>query len=90
MYTNRYHRLCDQSLSDLLTKLRYASEDMLHASHPDEYDEANKLAWEIMNAISNHRESPYGKDSKFRKAPFVDPSTGKCLLDSIREAKKRK
>jgi len=90
MYTFRSEQLRDMPLNELLTRLKFAAEDMLHATHPDDYDNANKLSWEILNALSNHRQSPYGIDSKFRKAPFVDPYTGKSLLDSIAERRNGK
>jgi hypothetical protein len=90
MYKFRSEQLRDMSLDELLTRLEFCAKDMRHACHPDDYDDASKLAWEILNALSNHRESPYGIDSKFRKAPFADPVTGKNLLDHIKENRERK
>jgi len=87
MYKTRSEQMYDMSLDDLLTRLKFAAEDMRNACHPDHYDQANSLAWEIMNVIAHHKQSPWGTDSKFKKAPYIDPNTGKSLLDSIRERK---
>lgn len=83
MYHYRSQQFADMSFSELCTRLEYCAKDMRDCSHPDQYDAAHSLAWELMNAISRHRENPgFGIDSKFRKAPYIDDE-GVCLKDRI-------
>lgn len=78
--------LYDMSIDEVLTRLEFCAKDMRNCSHPDQWDHAQSTAWELMNVISRHRQSAYGIDSKFKKAPYVDAS-GKNLLDNIRLAR---
>lgn len=89
-YHFRSEQLRDMTLNELLTRLEFCAKDMRDACHPDHYDQAQSLAWEIMNALSHHRENPWGGiDSKFKKAPYIDDN-GKNLLERITESRKRK
>lgn len=81
-------QLQEASLDELLTRLEFAAKDMRNCEHPDQYEHANQLAWGILNALSNHRESPYGFDSKFRKGKYLYEN-GKTFLDLIRENKRK-
>lgn len=86
MYKFRTEQMYDMPISELLTRLEYCAKDMRDCSHPDQYDRAQELAWEIMNVISRHRENPiFGIDSKFKKAPYIDPVSGKSLSQRVRE-----
>lgn len=78
--------LYDMSIDEVLTRLEFCAKDMRNCVHPDQWDHAHSTAWELMNVISRHRQSAYGIDSKFKKAPYVDNS-GKNLLDRIRESR---
>lgn len=83
---SNFDALYDMSIDEVLTRLEFCAKDMRNCVHPDQWDHAHALAWELMNVVSRHRQSAYGIDSKFRKAPYVD-ADGKNLLDKIRESK---
>ena len=75
----------DMPISELLTTLEQCAKDMRDCSHPDQWDKAQELAWEILNVVSRHSQSAYGIDSKFKKAPYIDPVSGKSLSEKVRE-----
>lgn len=86
-YHFRSQQFADMSFSELCTRLEYCAKDMRDCSHPDQYDDAHSLAWELMNAISRHRENPAcGTYSKFKQAPYLDDQ-GVSLQDRIRKSR---
>lgn len=87
MYQTKSEQFADMSFSELCTRLEYCAKDMRDCVHPDQYDQAHSLAWDILNSISRHRENPaFGIDSKFRKIPYID-SEGVCLKDRVNQSR---
>lgn len=87
MYKTRIEQMYDMPISEVLTRLEHCAKDMRDCSHPDQWDQANSLAWDIMNVIGRHSQSAYGTDSKFKKAPYIDTVSGKSLAQTVREAR---
>lgn len=88
MYKTRIDAFYDMPISEVLTRLEHCAKDMRDCSHPDQWDHAHSLAWELMNVVSRHSQSAYGIDSKFKKAPYIDPVSGKSLAETVREYRK--